>query len=404
MKILAITNQFPLPQDRGGPLRILGLMRALAAAHDLQVLAVRRPDTSDQLAAELSTSLGAPIDSFVPRRSGARGLWPKVGRWTRALQRGMPPWVLEQFHPQLCRRAVMLAQDVSVVVLLDDYAGAYAPHLSPLAPLVADKHQVAGWSRCERGSVHDQMSRDAPTFVRHALGRHLTRRFERLVASAATAVVVTSNEEARRFEDLYGRRPDTVRSAIEAPAEARLASGTGQIGWLGTHAYEPNVSGLVRFVEHGWDAIGADGFRLLVAGGEPTSAVWDLERHPGVRILGYVEDLSPFTARLDAGVVPLWSGGAGIKMKTLLLMGAGVPIACTPVAVEGLGAEHGRHCLIADDPVELAAAVRSILDDARLASRLAREGRRLVLDGYTWETAGPRFVDVVERAAGLPSG
>jgi glycosyltransferase involved in cell wall biosynthesis len=71
------------------------------------------------------------------------------------------------------------------------------------------------------------------------------------------------------------------------------------------------------------------------------------------------------------------------------------------VAAEGLGAKDGRHCLIADDPAGLVAALHSILDDAALASRLATEGRQLVRDGFTWKTVDPRFVAVVERAARL---
>lgn len=400
MRILAITNQFPLPQDMGGPLRILGLMRALADAHELHVLAVRRPETSDDLAAELGAQVGAHVEVFAAPPRARPGTRSTIDRWVRSLRRGMPPWVLQQFHPRLCQRAIALAPGVSVVVLLDDYAGAYAPWLSRLAPVVADKHGVAGWSRVGAGSSWRHVAHAPAASAARALERHLTRRFERLVSGHAAAVVVTSDEEAGRFEELYGVRPGVVPSAIELPATCSLSPEGRRIGWLGTHAYAPNADGLVRFVEGGWDAIGV-GFELLVAGGGVTPQVRRLERHRGVNILGYVEDLAEFTGRLNAAVVPLWDGAPGPKLKMLTLMGAGVPLACTPVAAEGLGAKDGRHCLIADDPAGLVAALHSILDDAALASRLATEGRQLVRDGFTWETVDPRFVAVVERAARL---
>lgn len=400
MKILAITNHFPLPQDMGGALRIFGLMRALADGHDLQVLALRRRDTSDALVAELGARVGAEVETFLPRKHHAGSTVSSVNRWIKASRRGMPPWVLQQFHPELCRRAIQLTPGVSAVVLLDDYAGVYASRLSRLAPVVADKHQVAGWSRPQLGPLRDRMAGAPADIVRDTLARRLTRRFERRVAREVTAMVVTSDEEAARFEEQYGQRPFTVPSAIELGPSFNCGKGGGRrIGWLGTHAYTPNAEGLVRFVDVAWDPMGSDGYELLVAGRNPTPVVGALERHEGVRMLGYVEDLSAFMAKLDAAVVPLWDGSAGAKLKTLTFMGAGIPLACTPVAVEALGAEHGRHCLIANDPQALAAALRSILDGSGLAARLSAGGRQLVRDNFTWETVAPRFVEIVERAA-----
>ena len=57
LRLLAITNEFPLPLDRGGPVRFFGLARALAAEHDVHMLALRRPSTTDALIDELSQVL-----------------------------------------------------------------------------------------------------------------------------------------------------------------------------------------------------------------------------------------------------------------------------------------------------------------------------------------------------------
>jgi glycosyltransferase involved in cell wall biosynthesis len=83
-----------------------------------------------------------------------------------------------------------------------------------------------------------------------------------------------------------------------------------------------------------------------------------------------------------------------------MLLGAGIPVAATPIAVEGIAVEDGRHCLVAETPAELAGALRRILTDRALAERLGHEGRRLVAQSYTWEVISPAFVEAVERAAG----
>jgi glycosyltransferase involved in cell wall biosynthesis len=282
---------------------------------------------------------------------------------------------------------------VDAAVLLDDYAGVYARSIAPLAPVVADKSNVMGWSVTEGLQPRHLTER-----VHRSLSIRLSRRFEGGYTRHAAAIVVTSEEERRRFETLYGRRPEAVvPSAIDLPLEAGdPASHT--IGWLGTHEYLPNVRGLVRFVEHAWEPLGHDGCRLLIAGGSPTAEVRALERFPGVKVLGYVDRLDDFFAGLAAAVVPLWQG-AGVKLKTLTFMGAGIPVAATSVAVEGIAIESGRHCIVADDPAGLSRALREIVSNEDLGRGIGAEARQLVSEHYTWDHVGPRFVDVVQQTA-----
>ncbi|HEY1360243.1 MAG TPA: glycosyltransferase family 4 protein [Thermoleophilaceae bacterium] len=393
MRVLALTNEFPLPLDRGGPVRFYGLARALAERHEVHLLALRRPSTTDSLRAELEDRLGGRVEVF--ERPPVTGSAP--ARWARALREGVPPWILAQFSRELERRAVELAPDVDVVVLLDDYAGIYAPVLSGLAPVVADKSNVIGWSI--GGATVD----GAAARLRRRLATDLTRRFERRYVGSLAGVVVTSEEEGTRLERLYGRTPDAVvPSAIELPAAAEPNGSVRTVGWLGSHEYGPNVDGLVRFATGGWEQLGRDGARLLVAGADPPARVRELERLPGVEVLGFVDDLDGFLAGLAAAVVPLWRG-AGVKLKTLAFLGAGVPVAATPVALEGITVQPGRHCRVAERSEDLAAALQDLLDNREEARRMGAESRALVAGSYTWRTVGPRFRASVERLAASAS-
>jgi len=387
MRALAITNEFPLPLDRGGPVRFYGLARALAERHDVHLLALRRPSTTLALVEDLESTLGGPVEVF-DRSPPSRG---PFRRWIRAIYNGVPPWIAAQFSPQLARRARELADEADVAVLLDDYAGIYAAALAPLAPVVADKSNVMGWSAAAVSA------RGSTTRIRRRLAIWLIRRFERRCLQPLARVVVTSGQESERLEALYGRPADAVvPSAIDLP---KAAAGAGRaVGWLGSHEYDVNVEGLLRFVYEGWAPTAPDGTRLRIAGGSPPPSVLELERLPDVEVLGYVERLDEFLASLAVAVVPLWRG-AGVKVKTLTLMGAGIPVAATPVALEGIDAEHGRHCLVADEPPALAAALRALLDDPARARRMGEEARALIAQRYTWRSVTPRFSEAVERAA-----
>jgi polysaccharide biosynthesis protein PslH len=398
VRVLAISNDFPLPLDRGGPVRFLGLARTLAASHELHLLTRRRPDTTPALLTELEALLDAPVEVFEGDPGPRSGPLALAGRWIRAIALGVPPWIRAQFSRELARRAEALAPSFDAVVILDDYAAIYAGRLVRSAPVVCDKHNVMGSSAADTVAL--------PGLRAGAHGRlsvHLSRRFERRCLRSTTAVVVTSDEEGERLQSLYGRTPDAVvPSAVELPVEPVEAAGDRAVAWLGAHAYEPNVEGLVRFVEEGWEPLGQDGLRLLVIGRDPPERVLALERYPGVELLGYVENLGELFPRVLAGVVPVWRG-AGVKLKTLTFMAAGVPLAATTVAMEGVDAVDGKHALVADDPIGLASALRSLVDDEERARTMAADARALVAAHYTWDAVGPQFCRTVEQAASTRS-
>ncbi len=392
MRLLAITSLFPLPLDRGGPVRFMGLLQALAADHQVHLLTIQRLSTTEELRQELQTALGGEVEAFDPQPldAGPAGF---ARRWARALRDGVPPWVVADYSRDLEHRAGELAPEADAVVLLDEHAGIYAAVVSNLAPVIADKHNVMGSSATDDSPLSGARGR-----VHRMLTIHLLRRFERDYLRHVTGVVVTSADEATRLQQLYGRTPDAVvSSAVELPPRAQHGQAKA-IGWLGTHEYEANVDGLVRFVTNGWATLGRDGARLLIAGGSPPPRVRELEQLPGVEVLGYVEDLNGFLDGLSAAVVPVWKG-AGVKLKTLTFMGAGLPVVGTPAALEGIDAQPGRHCLVASDPAGLAEALREVLDDPERARRMGEEARALIAEGYTWPKVAPAFCEVVERAA-----
>jgi glycosyltransferase involved in cell wall biosynthesis len=209
---------------------------------------------------------------------------------------------------------------------------------------------------------------------------------------------VTSKEECTRLFRLYSRKADAiVPSGVELMTPPESSPGTGIVGWLGTQEMRPNVDGLLKFATSSWAPLGMEGYELHAAGKRPPQRVRDLEAIRGIKVLGFVEDLEKWLATLDAAVVPLWAG-AGVKLKTVTFMSAGVPLVTTPVGVEGLNVEHEIHCLIAEEPHELAAGLRRLLEDLDLARRLASAARSLVEERYTITAVGTEFSKFVANA------
>jgi glycosyltransferase involved in cell wall biosynthesis len=93
----------------------------------------------------------------------------------------------------------------------------------------------------------------------------------------------------------------------------------------------------------------------------------------------------------------LWEG-AGVKLKTVTLLGAGIPAAVTPIAVEGLAVEDGIHCLIRNDPHGLATATLQLLTNDSKAESIGAAARRLIAEKYTWPAVAKGLYKVVDSA------
>lgn len=391
MKLLLLTNEFALPVNAGGVRRQLGLVEALSRRHNVHYLGrEREQDTPVELVAELRERLGgAPVESF-PARPPA---WDtrKVAtaqRWARSIRDRTPAWTERSVSRPLVIRARELAPAFDAAITLDDTAHTYVERVSDVIPCVIDKHNVLAWSRRVTGGLQPQ----------RRLEHWLVAGWEGRTVGLAGATVVTSDDEAERFRALYGQEPVVVPSAIPPPAHvAEPASAPRDVVWLGDHRYAPNADGLVRFASQAWAPLGESGARLLVAGRDPSPAVSELTALPGVEILGFVDDLGALLARARAAVAPVWEG-AGIKMKTLELMGAGLPVAGTPVAFEGIAVAHGTDGLVADDPAGLAAGLRGLLDDPSQAAAIGHAAHERIVRDHTWDSIIDRYDDALARA------
>lgn len=93
-------------------------------------------------------------------------------------------------------------------------------------------------------------------------------------------------------------------------------------------------------------------------------------------------------AEASVAVVP--SLYEGFSLPAAEAMACGVPLVATSGgAVPEVAGHDGETALVVPpgDPEALAAAVRRLLDDAELRSRLGEAGRRRVLDRFTWREA-----------------
>ncbi|MEV0392188.1 glycosyltransferase family 4 protein [Polymorphospora rubra] len=392
MALTVVSTYLPIPQDRGDPVRVLMMLRAIARIREYTLMVVEREDTTTADTDELRRLLPEVDVRVFPATPYRWNRLGPLGRYPEALVGGLPPWVRTRYsrplHDELRDRS-------GPAVAIGEAAGAYFRDTK--LRWHWDKANVLAASTLE--DVNEAQDDAHRLRARYLAG--ISMRFEKQALSLCSTVSVTSAEEAERLRHHHGRTADfTLPSAVALPTGHLRRPENRSLIWLSSFSYRSNSLGLLRFLDEGWARLRQAGYTLTLVGSGLTGQLRaDLEQHEGVRVLGYVEDLRPVLGAADAAVVPLWSG-AGVKLKTLTLLAHAVPVFSTPVGAEGVPATAAVR--VADTPAALAEA---ILDTPPShLDAMAAEAVRLVHGQFSESRFGEHLVDSLAAHHYLSSG
>jgi glycosyltransferase involved in cell wall biosynthesis len=94
----------------------------------------------------------------------------------------------------------------------------------------------------------------------------------------------------------------------------------------------------------------------------------------------------PELAKADIVTVPV-RYGSGTRVKILEAFAHRIPVVSTTPGAEGLGAEHGRHLLLADTAQSFADACEELLTDVGLRVTLTEAAHQLLIERHQWTRA-----------------
>ena len=159
-----------------------------------------------------------------------------------------------------------------------------------------------------------------------------------------------------------------------------------QLIYWGAYSRRENVEGAMWVVQHVMPLVHRvmPEVTVTLVGADPPECLRKMESRC-VRVTGRVDDPTPFFAQGSLAVLPLFVG-AGVKVKVLECMSAGLPVITTPIGAEGLpwGRNDGLFVLDAS-PSAYSELIIFLLKDQELLRRLQKRASE-VIDRYVSET------------------
>ena len=203
------------------------------------------------------------------------------------------------------------------------------------------------------------------------------RRFERRATRAAAVALVCSETDQTYLRSAFGlRQIEVVANALPLPVCSPLPA-SPTVLFLGLYSYEPNRVAAETLVHEVWPLVrrALPQAELTIAG-KASQLISGFDRPPpGVKFVGFVQDLDQLYAKSRLVCCPIRSGG-GTRMKIIEAALRGRPVVSTPIGAEGLSFSQAEgEISIAESPGELAAAVVELLRNDALASHMALAAR-----------------------------
>ncbi len=223
------------------------------------------------------------------------------------------------------------------------------------------------------------------------------RRFEQRICKSFDGIVVLSEVDR---QELSAPNVTVIPIGTDVSLRPRQSpNGHKVVMFSGNFAYHPNEDAAIFLLSEVWPQLrqALPGMRLRIVGNSPGSSLLRLARQfSDVEVTGFVPDLRQHLLEADVAVAPIRLGGAGLHCKALEAMACGTPIVISPM-VTGLQGLPGQDYLLAGSVSEYVQTIRTVLENQGLAKSLSENGRRLVVENYSWEKTTQRLESLYDE-------
>jgi glycosyltransferase involved in cell wall biosynthesis len=406
-RILLVAPSLPFPLENGTNQRTYLFWKALSEIAPVDLILCDDPVHRDATAVSMPDSI-----NFLGRFP-----WQPKGDWLyRLFKKSTPsPTVERMLRAAIPRHRDYEVDDrvnrsLSAFLDRDQYFLAVGRYLKPIV-----KTGLVGRIPC----LLDVDDVDFDIFAQRA--QEVTRPgWQRFLYSAQSSQIKAAFQKwLPQFNGVWVTKPGDTRHAVtrdatilpnipyNVPASASPLNGSRStspmILTVAFYYYAPNRDGVDRFIREGWPKVRAacPTAEYWVAGKNHPAIARRWQEVPGVRVLGFVDDLAAVYDESWFTVCPLWIG-AGTNIKLLESLAFGRTCVATVTAHRGYEdcLPAGHSLVVAGDPEDMAEnCVRLISNHARRLA-LAQRGREVVEREFSYKKFAGIVHCEIERALG----
>lgn len=298
---------------------------------------------------------------------------------------------IQLFRASLRRAALLLRARSYDLLWLEKELFPFAPAVVERLLRIAGVPVVVDYD----DALFHRYDRHRSAVVRLALGRKIDS-----VMRSASMVVAGNNYLADRAQRAGASRVEVLPTVIDLDKYPTRTGKRGNhpltVGWIGSPSTQRYLHAIARPLALFCAQRGA---RAVAIGAHPDFKL------PGVKL-----EVVPWTPsseipslhQLDVGLMPLPDepferGKCGFKL--VQYMGCGLPVIASPVGINNEIVSVGETGFLANSDDDWLQALQTLDTSGRLRERMGRNGRARAELRYSLQSAAPRLLNILRRAA-----
>ena len=170
---------------------------------------------------------------------------------------------------------------------------------------------------------------------------------------------------------------------------------TKNIVFYGAMARKENHDSVMWFIKNVLEKINDKDVRFIIVGSKPQKELLDLASDR-IIVTGFVDSVKPYFQNALCCVAPLVMG-AGVKIKVLEAMSAGVPVLTNDIGIEGIQAVDKKDYFHCEKPEQYIQAIRLLINDKNVGEKMGNSSREFISKNYNYEQDSKVFVNKIKN-------
>lgn len=286
--------------------------------------------------------------------------------------------------------------DIDVIVLEFTEMALLAPEIKkefPNAVILASEHDVTFLGRKRAYQTADNFFHKILLYIKYKI-----RKKNELYALRYCDIVMPHNPKDKKLlvengiteEKIFVLTPYFCSNPILRRPNRR------DILFYGAMGRKENCEAVIWFLDKVMPRLYDLDIRLVVLGANPQQSILNRQSEHVV-VTGFVEDITPYFESCMCMIAPL-QNGAGIKIKVLEALAAGIPVLTNEIGIEGIAAEPGHEYIHCDKPEDYESSIRAMVDGTIALQQISSNAVEFMRKHYNLGQALEDYKNCIKEA------
>lgn len=223
------------------------------------------------------------------------------------------------------------------------------------------------------------------------------RKIETNVCNLADRVILNNQKDCNllKEQNVDPKRLYVWQPYFDLMLDRKYIGDSNNIIFYGAMGREENWKSAIWFIENVFSKVQNKDIKLLIIGSNPNEKLLQYA-NDRINILGFVEDVGEFFQHGLCLAAPLLLG-AGVKIKVLEAMSAGIPVLTNRIGIEGIRGKNGEEYLHCEKPQEYLDAIELLIRNPERRYQISANAQSFIGEEFDISKSGKNFVELVNH-------